>query len=259
MIGKISSGSSFGGCLDYITRVKQDNLPKEKQVWNVLGSDGLRLNIGEDGWRKTTVRDMERSALSRSKIKEPCDHISLGFSPKDSDRLTDDYMLKIAEEYMEKMGITSTPYIIVRHTDKPHPHCHIMFSRVDYDGKIIKSATNRYRNKAVCLDMTRHHNLNLGTDSLSLDPEKLRGSERNKVEIRQIANEVLNDPAVLNVAAFIERMKDRDVKVEVLRDKTPEQKMKTLIYRKGNHSFIASKIGKRFTPNNVSFSPTGNI
>lgn len=151
MIGKISSGNSFGGCLDYITRVKQDNLPKEKQVWDVLGSDGLRLNIGEDGWRKTAARDMERPALSRSKIKEPCGHISLGFSPKDSDRLTDDYMLKIAEEYMEKMGITNTPYIIVRHTDKPHPHCHIMFSRVDYDGKIIKSATNRYQKKLCVL------------------------------------------------------------------------------------------------------------
>ena len=251
MIGKISSGNSFGGCLDYITRVKQDNLPKGKQVWNVLGSDGLRLNIGEDGWRKTAVRDMERPALSRSKIKEPCGHISLGFSPKDSDRLTDDYMLKIAEEYMEKMGISNTPYIIVRHTDKPHPHCHIMFSRVDYDGKIIKFATNRYRNKAVCLDITQRHNLTMGTDSLSLDPEKLRGSERSKVEIRQIANEVLNDPSVKDVNTFIAKMKDRGVKVEVLRDKSPEHKMKTLIYRKGNHSFVASQIGKRFTPNNV--------
>ena len=91
----------------------------------------------------------------------------------------------------------------------------------------------------------------MGTDSLSLDPEKLRGSERSKVEIRQIANEVLSNSAVLNVAAFIARMKDRGVKVEVLRDKTPEQKMKTLIYWKGNHSFVASKIDKRFTPNNV--------
>ncbi len=251
MIGKISSGSSFGGCMSYITREKQDKLPKDKQVWRVLGSDGIRLDIGEDNWRKQVTQDMERPMLSRSEIKEPCGHISLGFSPKDSDRLTDDYMLKIAEEYMENMGITDTPYIIVRHTDKPHPHCHIMFSRVDYDGKIIKSATNRYRNKAVCLDLTRRHNLTMGTDSLSLDPEKLRGSERSKVEIRQIANEVLSNPAVLNVATFIERMKDRGVKVEVLRDKTPEQKMKPLIYRKGNHSFVASKIGKRFTPNNV--------
>lgn len=251
MIGKIRSGSSFGGCMSYITREKQDKLPKDKQVWRVLGSDGIRLDIGEDNWRKQVTQDMERPMLSRSEIKEPCGHISLGFSPKDSDRLTDDYMLKIAEEYMENMGITDTPYIIVRHTDKPHPHCHIMFSRVDYDGKIIKSATNRYRNKAVCLDLTRRHNLTMGTDSLSLDPEKLRGSERSKVEIRQIANEVLSNPAVLNVATFIERMKDRGVKVEVLRDKTPEQKMKPLIYRKGNHSFVASKIGKRFTPNNV--------
>ena len=220
MIGKISSGGSFGGCMSYITREKQDKLPKDKQVWRVLGSDGVRLDIGEGNWRKSVVQDMERPMLARSEIKEPCGHISLGFSPKDSDRLTDDYMLKIAEEYMEKMGITDTPYIIVRHTDKPHPHCHIMFSRVDYDGKIIKSATNRYRNKAVCLDLTRHHNLTMGTDSLSLDSEKLRGSERSKVEIRQIANEVLSDPTLLNVDTFIESMKERGVKVEVLRDKT---------------------------------------
>lgn len=252
MIGKISSGNSFNGCLNYITRIKHDNFPKEKQVWNVLGSDGLRLNPGETGWRKTVIRDMERPSLSRSKIKEPCGHISLGFSPKDSDRLTDDYMHKIAEEYMVKMGITNTPYIIVRHTDKPHPHCHIMFSRVDYEGKIIKSATNRYRNQAVCLDITRRHNLTMGTDSLSLDPEKLRGSERSKVEIRQIANEVLNNPSVKDVGTFIATMKDRGVQVDILRDKTPEQKMKTLIYRKDNHSFVASKIGKRFTPNNIA-------
>ena len=251
MIGKISSGGSFGGCMGYITREKQDKQPKEKQVWHILGSDGLRLNIGEEVWRKTAVNDMERPTLSRSKIKEPCGHISLGFSPKDDGRLTDDYMLKIAEEYMAKMGITNTPYIIVRHTDKPHPHCHIMFSRVDYDGKIIKSATNRYRNKAVCLDITQRHNLTMGTDSLSLDPEKLRGSERSKVEIRQIANEVLNDKSIHDVGTFMQELKRRGVNVDILRDKTPEKKMKTIIYRKGKHSFVASKIGRRFTPTNV--------
>lgn len=91
----------------------------------------------------------------------------------------------------------------------------------------------------------------MGTDSLSLDPEKLRGSERSKVEIRQIANEVLNDPSAKDVGTFIVKMNERGVKVEVLRNKTPERKMKTLIYRKDNHSFVASKIGKRFTPNNI--------
>lgn len=69
MIGKISCGSSFGGCMSYITREKQDKLPKDKQVWRVLGSDGVRLDIGEGNWRKSVVQDMERPMLSRSKIK----------------------------------------------------------------------------------------------------------------------------------------------------------------------------------------------
>ena len=102
--------------------------------------------------------------------------------------MTDDFMLKIAHEYMEKMGITDTPYIIVRHTDKEHPHCHIMFSRVNYNSKIIKPATNLYRNKAVCADITHRHNLTMGTDSLNLDTSKLRGSERSRVEIIQASH-----------------------------------------------------------------------
>lgn len=51
---------------------------------------------------------------------------------------------------------------------------------------------------------------------------------------------------------LITKMNDRGVKVGGLRDKTPEQKMKFLIYRKDSHSFVVSEIGKRFTPNNVA-------
>lgn len=51
---------------------------------------------------------------------------------------------------------------------------------------------------------------------------------------------------------FIAKMNDRDVKVRGLRDKTPKQKMKLLIYRKDSHSFVVSEISKRFTPNNVA-------
>ena len=202
MIGKISHGNSFGDCLDYLTRVKQDRQPLEKRVWNIIDSDGVRLNIGEDGWRNMAASDVERPTLTRSKIKDPCGHISLGFSPNDSGRMTDDFMLRIAHEYMEKMDITDTPYIIVRHTDKEHPHCHIMFSRVNYNGKIIKPVTNLYRNKAVCADITKQHNLTMGTDSLNLDTSKLRGSERSRVEIIQAATEVLRDVTITDWPMF---------------------------------------------------------
>lgn len=249
MIGKISHGNSFGNCLDYLTRVKQDKQPSEKRVWHIIDSDGVRLNVGENGWRKMTASDIERPTLTRSKIKDPCGHISLGFSPKDSDRMTDDFMLKIAHDYMEKMGITDTPYIIVRHTDKEHPHCHIMFSRVDYDGKIIKPVTNLYRNKAVCADITKRYNLTMGKDSLDLDTSKLRGAERSRVEIIQAATEVLRDATANDWPTFREALAKRGIKAATLfNGEGDERKLKTIIYKKGRHSFVASKIGKTFTP-----------
>lgn len=249
MIGKISHGNSFGDYLDYLTRVKQDRQPPEKRVWNIIDSDGVRLNIGEDGWRKMAASDVKRPTLTRSKIKDPCGHISLGFSPNDSDRMTDDFMLKIAHEYMEKMGITDTPYIIVRHTDKEHPHCHIMFSRVNYNGKIIKPVTNLYRNKAVCADVTKRHNLTMGTDSLNLDTSKLRGSERSRVEIIQAATEVLRDVTITDWPMFRNALARRGIIANALfSGEGDERKLKTIIYKKGRHSFVASKIGKSFTP-----------
>ncbi len=107
----------------------------------------------------------------------------MGFAPEDAHRLTDEFMTQVAKEYMEAMGIKNTPYVIVRHTDADHPHCHLMFSRVDYDGKIIKPVTNWHRNKRVCFDITERHGLTIAEDSLSLDTSKLRGAEKSRIEI----------------------------------------------------------------------------
>lgn len=249
MIGKISHGNSFGGCLDYLTRVKDEKCQTEKRVWHIIGSDGVRLNVDEDGWRKMAASDIERPTLTRSKIKDPCGHISLGFSPKDKERMSDDFMLEIAHEYMAKMGIADTPYIIVKHTDKQHPHCHIMFSRVDYNGQIIKPATNLYRNKAVCASITKHYNLTIGTDSLNLDTSKLRGAERSRVEIIQAANAVLNDSSITDWITFRDALTGHGITATALfSGEGDERKFKTIIFKKGRHSFVASKIGKRFTP-----------
>ena len=35
------------------------------------------------------------------------------------------------------MKITDTQYIIVRHQDREHPHVHIVFNRIDNNGKSI--------------------------------------------------------------------------------------------------------------------------
>ena len=71
----------------------------------------------------------------------------------------DALMLKIAHEYMERMGIRNTQYIIARHIDREHPHCHIVFNRVDNDGKTISDKNDRYRNEKVCKMLTAKYRL----------------------------------------------------------------------------------------------------
>lgn len=246
MFAKIRKGEGFGGCLDYITRVKQDNQPKAKRIWSILDSDGARLDVDSEGWRKKATQDIERPTLTRTKVKDPCGHISLNFSAEDREQMTDDFMLKLAHEYMEMMEIKNTPYIIVRHKDKEHPHCHIMFSRVDYDGKIIKPVTNFHRNSQVCLDITKRYNLTMGEDKFSVDPHKLKGSERSRYEIAQAIHAILEDPAVANWKVFFGELSKHGISVKPIYGE--DKRLKTIIYAKGRHSFKASKIDRHFTP-----------
>lgn len=59
-------------------------------------------------------------------------HASLNPSPED--RLTDDQLRDIAQEYMERMGFGNQPYIVFKHKDILREHLHIVSLRVDEKG-----------------------------------------------------------------------------------------------------------------------------
>ena len=110
-------------------------------------------------------------------------HISLSYSPEDSARLSDEAMVKLAHEYMAKMGIRNTQYIITRHLDKEHPHCHIVYNRVDNDGKCISDSNERLRNKEVCKELKRKYGLTFGEGKDNVKTERLRGRSKTRQEI----------------------------------------------------------------------------
>ena len=80
------------------------------------------------------------------KLKNPVYHISLDFAHEDAPKLTDELMVEIAREYMRRMGITNTQYIVCRHTDREHQHLHIVANRVDNDGNTISDSNDNVRN-----------------------------------------------------------------------------------------------------------------
>ena len=56
-------------------------------------------------------------------------------------------MAKIALEYMALMEIKNTQFLLVRHHNTDNPHYHLIYNRINYDGKVISSQNDFKRNE----------------------------------------------------------------------------------------------------------------
>lgn len=178
MIAKLGKGAGFSGCAKY----DLDQGHRNNKDARLLAAEGVPLKVKPNGSITVNARDIGRAFRAQAlalnpDIKQPVGRAMLAFNPKDTPRLTDDYMVKIAREYMDRMGIVNTQYTIVRHSEKAHQHVHIIYNRVDNDGNLISDSNNYYRSVAICKDITLREGLELGeskTESLSIpnDPEE---------------------------------------------------------------------------------------
>ena len=81
-------------------------------------------------------------------------HIALSWSVNDVAKLNDEEMVMLAKEYLQKMKIQDTQYLIVKHLDKEHPHIHIVYNRVSNNGKKISDNFQKQRNVQVAKELT---------------------------------------------------------------------------------------------------------
>src|SRR5690606_30655140 len=140
MIAKLIVGKSFGGCVRYLL---------EREQSAVLDSAGVR-----DYDIKAIDAVVSAQPKMRPQLGNAVGHTVLSWSNEDRDQLTIEKMAEHAREYMEKMGIKHTQYVTVLHEDKKHPHVHIVYNRVDNDGKTIGNFTHWHKNRKVCREMT---------------------------------------------------------------------------------------------------------
>lgn len=168
MIGKIIAGSSFAGTVGYVM----------KELSRILDAEGV--NPPEV---KNIIEDFKDQTRLNPRLKNTVGHISLSFSPKEAPHMTDALMTQIAKEYMQKMGITDTQYLLVRHLDQPHPHCHLVYNRVGNKGQTISDKNIKIRNTKVCRELTEKYGLHLAPGKDSVRRERLREPDKTKYEI----------------------------------------------------------------------------
>ena len=177
MIGKIKKGKSFGGCIRYVMG---------KDDAKILESDGVLL-----GTNKEMIDSFNCQCLLNQKIKQPLGHIALSFKPEDAPRLTDEFMTKIALEYMELMGIKNTQFLLVRHHNTDNPHCHLIYNRINYDGKVISSQNDFKRNEIATKKLKDKYGLTYAEDKSKTNVKKLHDPERVKYEIHNAVKAAL--------------------------------------------------------------------
>ena len=197
MMAKITTGSSFGGALDYDRDKNQQN----QKIATFLDSCGVDMNYKPDGMpdpdMKAVVRSFEIQAVLNPKVSKPVVHIALTFKPEDKPRLTNAYMVKLAKEYMQEMGFTNTQYVIHRHEETRNPHVHITINRVDTEGKRISDSNELRRTAAVCKAITLREGLSWG-DSKVISQAKVNDkAERFRYDIAKTVYQCLQKSSTL--------------------------------------------------------------
>ena len=171
MMGDLKKRASFAKLVNYV------NNPKKARL---IDSKDVRLDSNA-----TIARSMQGQADDKPGrgLKNPVYHISLDFAHEDTPKITDALMVEIAREYMRRMGIVNTQYIVCRHTDKEHQHMHIVANRVDNDGNTISDRNDAIRNVAVCKALTREYGLHFAKGKMKVKRDRLRGKDKVKYQI----------------------------------------------------------------------------
>ena len=229
MIGKVISGGSFGGTVGYVM----------KEQSRVLEARGV-----EPPGVREMVEDFEDQARLNPRLQQNVGHISLSFSPKDAPKLTDERMTQIAREYMQKMGITDTQYLLVRHLDQPHPHCHLVYNRVGNHGQTISDRNIKLRNAKVCRVLTERFGLHLAPGKEAVRRERLREPDRTRYEIYDAIKECL--PKCRNWNELEGKLKEQGIGVRYKYCGNTDRKQGVL-FSKNGFEFSGSKIDRAFS------------
>lgn len=232
MIGKIVTGKSFGGAVEYV-------LKKEKT--RLLDSDGVDTES-----IRAIIDDFNFQRKARREIAKVVGHVSLSFHKDDAPKLTDNLMRELAAAYMERMGVADTQYIVARHTDTEHPHLHIIYNRVKYDRTLVADKNERRRNVKVCKQLKRQYGLTFSDGKEHVNTERLHGADRVRQELFDAITRIL--PKCDRIADLSAKLKRQGIGVQFIhRGNDPKKAVQGVTFTKDGLTFKGSQVDRKFS------------
>lgn len=234
MIAQISNGAQFAGLVNYA-----NDIAKKDTV--IVASEGVCISSNA-----TITASFQAQANTRPTLKNFVGHVSLSFAPQDTPKLTDELIAEIAREYLRRMGITNTQFVMFRHKDQPHAHVHIVYNRVNNDGKTITGDTNFIKSAAVTKALTRAYGLTFGKGKKDVRRERLRGKDAIKYRLYDAVKDALK--GCRSWDELRSRLAEKGIRMELVQRPGVDGKVRMgVVFSHGNVSFAGGKIDRSLT------------
>lgn len=236
MMAKITKGRDFGGAVRYVTQ--------DKKEAKILDSKGVLTTD-----RQSIINSFRLQSQLRPNVKMMVGHISLDFSKENVDKVDDNLMRKVADDYMRRMHIQNTQYILVRHFDREHPHCHIVFNRIDNNGHLISDKNDRVRSAKICKELTAKYDLHMAQGKDHVHRERLRGADAVKYQIYDVLEAVV--PRSKNWKELEAALKKQGISMAFTYRGTTTDIQGVTFEKDGLH-FNGSKIDRKYSFSKIS-------
>ena len=240
MVAKISSGSSVYGVLSYNQEKVDDEHAKVLFTNRMIEPKDGNYDIG------ICMRSFEPYLLANIKTEKPALHISINPDPKD--KLSDEQLSDIAQEYMQKMGYGDQPFIVYKHEDIEREHIHIVSLRVDENGKKLDHNFERKKSMEICRDLERLYGL-VPADKKKREDDALlkalRYEDGNiKHQIANVIRPVARDYHFSSLKEYKALLSFYNINVEEVRGEVKGKPYQGLVYSALNDK--SEKVGNPF-------------
>jgi hypothetical protein len=232
MISKVlPAARSFGPCCKYVC---QDQSRAE-----VLKTQGVRSHN-----YKLMAEDFEHQRTLRPEKHQAVFHAVLSFYP--GERVADEKMVEIAEQYLKRIGMINTQYAITKHTDKDHLHLHVIANRVNNEGHSIAENWVGLKAKKVAQELTREHELiAVQEKNLKLTHQQsLQPAEAKRYHIYEAIAENLD--RCNNFKQLQNRLMRRGIETQ-FRHNDQTHEPEGISFRMGKQCFKGSQIDREFS------------
>jgi len=247
MVAKISSGKSLFGALSYNQQKVDEGMA------SVLFSQNIIRPIDGSYNMALCMRSFEPYLAANNKTVNPVIHISL--NPHPDDKLSDEQLSNIAQEYMAKLGYGKQPYIVYKHEDIDRAHIHIVSVRVDENGRKINDSFEKKRSDDIRKYLEKKYNLlsaekQRNAEALPLKPVNLKSGDVKK-QVAGITKSLIKDYKFQSITEYRALLSLYGVTVEEVKGEVRGKSYNGLVYsalnKKGEkigNPFKASLIGR---------------